>query len=122
MEKVKISDITLKQTGKDFSLSFKEKLVDTTWYNGIYINYNDVLSSSVKSKVGLLNVSDIKYSDLKDYYLMTPTEDGRIYLYSDTLVDSKPNLLRDIVPTIALDKLNVLNGDGTYNNPYEIEV
>lgn len=104
------------------NLSFKEKLVDTTWYNGTYINYNDVLSSSVKSKVGLLNVSDIKYSDLKDYYLMTPTEDGRIYLYSDTLVDSKPNLLRDIVPTIALDKLNVLNGDGTYNNPYEIEV
>ena len=26
MEQIKISDITMKQTGKDFSLSFKEKL------------------------------------------------------------------------------------------------
>lgn len=101
------------------SLSYKDILVENEWYNGSYDSYNDVFSSTVSSYVGLLNVSDIKFDDLLDYYLMTESKNDRIYLYSDTLVDSKPNLIRNIVPTIAIKDLEV-TGNGTIDSPYEV--
>lgn len=104
------------------SLSYKDKLVETSWYDGGYDSYNDIFKSSVTSKVGLLNVADIKIDNLDGYYLMTPSENDRIYLYSKTLVDSKPNYIRDVVPTIAVKDLKVISGNGSIEDPYIIEV
>lgn len=102
------------------SLAYKDMLVENDWYNGSYDSYNDVFSSTTKSYVGLLNVSDIKKEGLIDYYLMTASNNDKIYLYSDTLIDSKPNLLRNVVPTIAIKDLKTSNGAGTDTNPYEV--
>lgn len=102
------------------SLTYKDMLEENDWYNGSYDSYNDVLSSTTKSYVGLLNVSDIKKEGLIDYYLMTASNNDKIYLYSDTLIDSKPNLLRNVIPTIAIKNLKTSNGNGTDTNPYEV--
>ena len=102
------------------SLTYKDMLEENDWYNGSYDSYNDVFSSTTKSYVGLLNVSDIKKEGLIDYYLMTVSNNDKIYLYSDTLIDSKPNLLRNVVPTIAIKNLKTSNGAGTDTNPYEV--
>lgn len=102
------------------SLAYKDILEENDWYNGSYDSYNDVFSSTTKSYVGLLNVSDIKKEGLIDYYLMTASNNDKIYLYSDTLINSKPNLLRNIVPTIAIKNLKASNGAGTDTNPYEV--
>ena len=53
---------------------------------------------------------------------MTPSEHDRIYLYSKTLVDSKPNYIRDVVPTIGIKDLKVISGSGSIEDPYIIEV
>lgn len=102
------------------SLAYKDILEENDWYNGSYDSYNDVFSSTTKSYVGLLNVSDIKKEGLIDYYLMTASNNDKIYLYSDTLINSKPNLLRNVVPTIAIKNLKASNGAGTDTNPYEV--
>ena len=102
------------------SLAYKDILEENDWYNGSYNSYNDVFSSTTKSYVGLLNVSDIKKEGLIDYYLMTASNNDKIYLYSDTLINSKPNLLRNVVPTIAIKNLKASNGAGTDTNPYEV--
>lgn len=102
------------------SLAYKDVLEENDWYNGSYDSYNDVFSSTTKSYVGLLNVSDIKKEGLIDYYLMTASNNDKIYLYSDTLINSKPNLLRNVVPTIAIKNLKASNGAGTDTNPYEV--
>lgn len=102
------------------SLTYKDMLEENDWYNGSYDSYNDVFSSTTKSYVGLLNVSDIKKEGLIDYYLMTASNNDKIYLYSDTLIDSKPNLLRNVIPTIAIKNLKTSNGNGTDTNPYEV--
>lgn len=102
------------------SLEYKDILEENDWYNGSYDSYNDVFSSTTKSYVGLLNVSDIKKEGLIDYYLMTASNNDKIYLYSDTLINSKPNLLRNVVPTIAIKNLKASNGAGTDTNPYEV--
>ena len=102
------------------SLAYKDILEENDWYNGSYDSYNDVFSSTTKSYVGLLNVSDIKKEGLIDYYLMTASNNDKIYLYSDTLINSKPNLLRNVVPKIAIKNLKASNGAGTDTNPYEV--
>ena len=102
------------------SLAYKDILEENDWYNGSYDSYNDVFSSTTKSYVGLLNVSDIKKEGLIDYYLMTASNNDKIYLYSDTLINSKPNLLRNVFPTIAIKNLKASNGAGTDTNPYEV--
>ena len=101
-------------------MAYKDILEENDWYNGSYDSYNDVFSSTTKSYVGLLNVSDIKKEGLIDYYLMTASNNDKIYLYSDTLINSKPNLLRNVVPTIAIKDLKTSNGAGTDTNPYEV--
>ncbi|MEG0825898.1 MAG: hypothetical protein RR404_00340 [Bacilli bacterium] len=104
------------------SLSYKNKLIEADWYSGNYNHYEDVFKNVVKAKVGILNVCDLKFSNLENYYLMTPSNKDKMYLYSSTIVDSKPNLLRQIIPTISINNLNIIEGDGTVSSPYILEV
>ena len=104
------------------TISYKDKLVETDWYNGSYDSYADISKSTVKAKVGLLNVNDIKFTDATNYYLMTPSGESKEYIYSESIVDVKPTIKENIVPTIAINKLNISSGSGTKNDPYILEV
>lgn len=109
------------------SLSYKDLLVDTTWYIGNYKNiYSDVLDKNVVAKVGLLNMMDIKLNnEVSGYYLSTGVDGKYVYAYNTeigkSLRKSKPTISRNIRPCIALSKdVSFTNGDGTINNPFII--
>lgn len=108
------------------SLEYKNLLKEVTWnigkYNG---SYNDVSSDTIKAKVGLLNISDLKFNnDLNNYYLSS-YNDEYVYVYGNVLKESKPTIMKNIRPCIALsDNISISNGNGngTLSNPYVVEV
>lgn len=108
------------------SLSYKDKILsDTVWYNGPYTkSYKDVLNSTVTSKVGLLNVLDVKSNNIdinNTYYLITPGDMGYAYTEGSTLRQSKVAISRSIKPTISIKLTNIGSGKGTIEDPYVLE-
>ncbi len=112
------------------SLSYKDLLVECDWYTGEYTkvsqyNYKNVFSSKVSAKVGLYNVSDIKInSSLSNYFFMTPADNRMIYSFNndENLYSSKITYIKRIRPAICINKTKIVDGNGTKNSPYELEV
>ncbi|MDD3187363.1 MAG: hypothetical protein PHD02_02690 [Bacilli bacterium] len=104
------------------SLSYQDILIETDWFNGEYDDYKSISNNSVKAKVGMLNIADLKITDLENYYLINSSDEDKIYLYSSLVKDCNYNIEKDIVPTIALSNINVLSGSGTLEDPYILEV
>ena len=105
------------------SLSYKELLVEKEWFVGEYNDsYKDIKSEKVKAKVGLTSIEDLKLDyEVNNYYLLNGTTEGKIYLYNNYLIESKPTLSRGIKPSIYIKKTNVKSGTGTLNDPYVLE-
>jgi len=106
------------------SLSYKNLLLDTKWYNGSYTSYKDVTKSTVTSKVGLLNVSDVKTNNIDttdNYFVITPGDTYYEYMVGSTLRQSKITISRSIKPTISISLTNVKSGKGTAADPYVLE-
>ena len=84
----------------------KDKLVDTTWYIGSYKgSLSDIKDETVKTKVGIPNILDIKFdSSVKSYFTSTATEEERIYVYENPLRPSRNTTYRSIRPCVALSK------------------
>ena len=104
------------------SLSYKDKINNHKWMIGEYKDsYRDINSDSIKAKVGMISINDIKFNDLNGYYLINGNGEGEVYLYGSSNDTSKSNLARKIIPTIYVDKYKVNSGDGTKSNPYVLE-
>lgn len=107
------------------NLPYKDKLLDTTWYSGAYTkSYKDVLTSTVTSKVGLLNVLDVKQNNIditNSYYLMTPGDANYAYMQGNALRQSKVTINRGVKPTISIKITNIESGKGIYEDPYVME-
>ena len=103
-------------------LPYKDKLVKGKYYIGEYENsYKDALSKYTECYIGLLNISDLKFnSDLANYYLTTPIDDG-VYIYNSILAKSRIGVKRHIRPTISISKENKFKGNGTLNDPFILE-
>ena len=100
------------------SLSYKDKINNHKWLAGTYeSNYKDISSYTVKAKIGMLNISDIKFNE-NIYYLINSNND-EIYLSDGTT--SKSNLARKIIPTIYINKSTIKSGDGSISSPYILE-
>lgn len=108
------------------SLTNKDYIVNSKWYNGIYINdYTSVYNSYVDANVGLLKVGDFYINDYQNYYLLNRNniEDLTVYkvvegnkLYADLI-----NTGAFVRPALVLrGDVIVISGDGTKNNPYII--
>ena len=77
----------------------------------------------VTAKVGLLNISDIKFdSDVIGYYLSNSFEKDKIYYYRADLIASKVGISRPIRPTISIKDTKVSSGSGTKEDPFIVEV
>ncbi len=72
MEKVKISDITLKQSGKDFSLSFKEKLEIPKLLDKLGVSVIE-LEGIAQKKIDSLRIKSIA-STVKNSILAVPVD------------------------------------------------
>lgn len=105
------------------SLSYKNQLVEDTWYIGSYTtSYKDVYKKEVKAKVGLYNIADLKFVMMDDsYYLLTPDTAGTVYTYGPYLNPSKVTATKRIRPAIAIKKANIKSGDGTAQSPFVLE-
>lgn len=106
------------------SLSYKDMLISSEWKIGKYIDsYDNVDKNIVSTKVGMLSVKDLKLVNNKwGYYLITPSDEEEVYIYNTDNFISKTNYLHNIVPTISIKNNYKLNGLGTKDNPFEVEV
>ena len=106
------------------SLSYKDMLISSDWKTGKYIDsYDNVDKNIVSTKVGMLSVKDLKLVNNKwGYYLITPSDEKDVYIYNTDNFISKTNYLHNIVPTISIKNNYKLNGLGTKDNPFEVEV
>ena len=100
------------------SLSYKDMIIDDTWYIGSYKNnLNDIKENSLKTKVGIPNILDIKFdSQVTSYFLSTSMED-KILVYSNPIHASKVTIYRNIRPCITISKENISklkNVDGIF--------
>ena len=109
------------------SLSYKDKIKDVTWSNGIYdkTNYKNVLKNTVVSKVALLSIGYVKLNNLDNYFIMssTPSNANLIYvnLANQKLYTRSVQAEFKIVPTISIDKDLLKKGNGTIDSPFEME-
>lgn len=101
------------------SLSYKDLLIDKKWNDGVYTNsYEDINSSSVVAKVGILSISDLKFdNELSDYFLLN-SNGSRIFTYGSETIVSNPGIFKGIRPAIRIKNSKVSSGQGTKENPY----
>ena len=85
------------------SLSYKDKLVEGTFYIGSYKdNLSDIKEENIKVKVGIPNILDIKLnSNVKSYFTST-INDEYVYVYENPLRPSRITTYRSIRPCIVL--------------------
>lgn len=113
------------------SLDYKDLLLDSVYYLGEISNdtsYSllNIYTNSVNVKVGLLNVFSYNpVNTLSDYYFLNTTSSvgsmEYIYNHIGFLEEDRVDSLRHIVPTIAINKSVITNGEGLIDNPYVVE-
>ena len=107
-------------------ISYKNLIKETDWYIGEYDDsYKDVYKKTTKAKIGLYNISDLKYNyDLDNYYLITPSTSSYVYNWNKKTFKVEKTLTskKGIRPAIEINKLNIKSGSGTNVDPYELEV
>lgn len=87
------------------SLSYKDMLVESTWYSGIYKNkMSDLKEEKVVAKVGIPNLLDIKFDSSVNAYFTSNGNEDRIYVYENPLRPSKVTTYRSVRPCIAIKK------------------
>lgn len=110
------------------SLSYASILSDCNYYTGEISNetglhYQDIYSSVVTAKVGLLNMFDYNSNTvLDDYYLLntTSTVGSMAYIYhsSGLMEEVKVTEEKKFVPVVCIDKNLIKGGTGSETDPY----
>lgn len=113
------------------TLSYKNKIKEVSWANGYYGNnsnfdYKEALETTIESKVGLINITDIRLNnDLDNYFTLTGTKNKGSQVYainsSQKLYSKDIQSKINVVPAISLDKDLLTKGNGTIDSPYEME-
>jgi len=114
------------------SLSYKNIINSTTWSNYYYsneINYNyqEVLNNKIETKVSLISIGNILLNDnnLDNFFTNTGTDNVNNMIYTinnnGTLTKRSVTYNNNIVPTISINKNILTKGNGSIDNPYEME-
>ena len=113
------------------SLSYKDKLVDCSFYTGEIsddagYSFTNIYNKTVNARVGLLNIFDnVSNNELNDYFHINLTSEVgsmEYNTYSNGLLEEAD--VRDtkhIVPVVCIKKDSIKNGEGNLNNPYKVE-
>lgn len=106
------------------SLSYKDLLIEQTYYIGEYKNsYKDIYDKKTTAYVGLYTVADLKFdSNITGYNLLTPSDEDKIFYYNNNLISSKITLSRAIRPVISIKNTKIKSGNGTKEEPFILEV
>lgn len=106
------------------SLSYKDKLLETTYNIGSYESYENISSKAISAKVGLMDVRDVKLNNIdteSSYYIMTPGDTNYTYMVGSSLRQSKITISRNIKPAISIANSKIESGKGTLTDPYVLE-
>ena len=87
------------------SLSYKDMIIDNTWYIGEYKDsLEDIKKDTVKTKVGIPNLLDIKFNSLVKSYFTSTINEERVLVYENPLRPGKITTYRSIRPCITISK------------------
>lgn len=101
------------------SLAYKNNLVDCDYYTGDYnTDYKDIYSKKVTTKVGELSIADINLDNQNSNYFLLNRHNNIVMSISD----ENTTTTNKIKNTVCISKNNKFKGNGTENNPFELEV
>lgn len=113
------------------SLNYKDIIDEVKFSNGIYSNatnydYIKTLSTTVDTKVSLLSIGDIILNPINTNYFTSTgiSKDSNLVYTLQNDFKAYPKISTTalkIVPTISIKKDLLKNGNGTKNNPYEVQ-
>lgn len=105
------------------TLSYKDLLVNAEWYNGHYVNtYENSLSAKVVSKIGILDVTSLKFdNELTDYYISNSLNKTEVLVYDNESYGIKPRERKNVRTTICILNKKVASGAGSKQDPYILE-
>ena len=113
------------------SLSYKSKIKERQWTNGYYgqsssYDYKTALNKSINTKIALISIGDIVLNpELNNYFTLTGTKNNGSMVYTISknkkLYGKSIQSQINVVPAISLEKNLFTKGDGTIDNPYEME-
>ncbi|MBR5048924.1 MAG: hypothetical protein IKX74_04725 [Erysipelotrichaceae bacterium] len=98
------------------SLPYQDLLREADWSCGDYAKeLSGLAGTTLRCKVALASLLDIKLSQAEDYWLTT-TSEKYAYTYGKQAELFRPTLLKNVVPAIAIsrDTRLKLNADGSY--------
>lgn len=106
------------------SLSYKKILEKFNISFGNYDkDYEDISSKKKKVHVGIPTITDFKIDDsVIDYYLINSRDENNIYYYNNGLKVISKDISMKLRPVIMIKKSRIDTGDGSYDNPYIVEV
>ena len=84
-------------------------------------SYNDICTKESAVLVGIPTISDLKFGNVDNYYLANGFND-EIYSLSNGLMLTSPLKTLNVRPTIMIKKMKVTSGNGTYTDPFVMEV
>ena len=103
-------------------LSYKDKLIEKEWNVGkISTTYEDITSSKVKAKIGLIDYANLKFDTKLDKYFIMNGAGSNSLLYSKELIPTKPGINHEVSIAIRIKNGKISSGKGTSNEPYVVE-
>ena len=114
------------------TLTYKNNINNSKWANFHYsidnnFNYQEVLKNQIDTKISVPSIGDIILNDnnKENFFTNTGTnnKDGMIYTINKNGTLTKKNVTynSNIVPCININKNILTKGNGTLENPYEME-
>lgn len=105
------------------SLSYKDIINEKEYSIYKYEDdYKNVDKKKIRTKVGMMSVSDVKINVMNDdFYLLTPVDGEMVYLYGTGKNVSKINYARKVRPTINVNKNKIKSGTGLIDDEYLVE-
>ena len=113
------------KTSTDYSESSLKKYLEDTYLNSL--GYKDFLInvnfSDVKSKIGLLSLSDFKFNSTLNNYFLDDSDSKLVSVYNGSILKSEPSAKRNIRFGIGLkNNLSIISGNGSKYAPFIVEV
>ena len=111
------------------SLTYKDKIVSNNYSNGYYdssYDYSGILKSTVDTKVSIMSIGDIMlYNKNDSVWTNTGTVKNKnmVYVIADdgSLSGKSVSSKGYVIPCISINKDILTKGNGTKDNPYEME-
>ena len=105
------------------TLTYKDLLVNAEWYNGHYTtSYENSFSAKVVSKIGILDISALKFDDdMRDYYISNSLNRTDVLVYSSESYGVKPRDRKNVRTTICILNKKVISGTGSKEDPFILE-